>query len=224
MFLNNVEYKKTYSFGIIYTISFLIFGAILNYHTWSSEPMKVFNIIDIGFWALLYLPMFIFSRYADWEINDFGFDLNYKVVVITVLLIIVFIINGAYITFNNWKISLIQMYARTGEELFFRGFIYMLGIKLFNNKKRPWLWAVMISSLSFAFVHTQTFLPEYNTNMIDIFLLAVVLSLFRKWTKSILPGIIIHVFLQSNVFGMLSGVAVYYVVSLLAYRKKEVKI
>ncbi|UNC93883.1 CPBP family intramembrane glutamic endopeptidase [Candidatus Contubernalis alkalaceticus] len=118
---------------------------------------------------------------------------------------------------------MIQVFARTGEELFFRGFLYTLIIKIFKHENKPWLWAIFLSSLLFALVHTQTFLPEYGTNMTTIFMIGYVLALLRKWTNSILPAIMIHVFVQSNILGVIFSVIIYYLFISISYMKKEYK-
>ena len=220
MFPKDIKNPKLYTFGIVFILCFLIFAAIINYFTWSKGVNL--NIIYFVIWTLLYLPIFIFHKYSNWSIKDFGFDLNYKIITLTLLAFLLVIFNVSNLSIYNWKDSLIEMYARTGEELFFRGFIFMFVLKLFKNKKFPWIWAILISSICFTVVHTQTFLPNNNSTMIDIFLIAIGLSILRHWTKSILPGIIIHISSNSSsMFGIIIGIIFYYIFILVAYFKGE---
>lgn len=71
-------------------------------------------------------------------------------------------------------------------------------------------------------VHTQTLLPEYNSNMFDIFTIGIFLALLRKWTGSILPAVLIHILITSfNILGCILGIIFYFIFILVAYLKKE---
>ncbi|WP_408608756.1 hypothetical protein [Alkaliphilus serpentinus] len=71
-------------------------------------------------------------------------------------------------------------------------------------------------------VHTQTLLPEYSSNMFDIFMIAVVLALLRKGTESILPCILIHILVKSfDVLSCILGIVLCFLFVLAAYFKKE---
>jgi len=221
MFLKNIGHRNTYVFGIVFTFCFLVFAAIINYFTWSPGLTEASYFVLI-IWTLLYLPIFVFCKYADWEIKDFGYVLNYKVFTLTALAVVIIMFNIHKFPVINWKNALVETYARTGEEVFFRGFLYELILRLFKNKKRPWMWAILISSICFAIVHTQTFLPANQTTMISVFEAAVFLSLMRYWTGSILTGIVIHILVNSgSAYGVISGILFYYLFTLLAYIKGE---
>ncbi|MEF3244727.1 MAG: CPBP family intramembrane metalloprotease [Caldisericaceae bacterium] len=237
MFPKEMSYRNTYIFGVVYALCFLISAAVINYFTWSPGPTEANSklfIFAIIFWTLQYLPIFIFTKYADWKIKDFGYVLNYKVLAFTAFVVVIsmltaiFNMHNLYVNYINVKSFinvLVETYARTGEEVFTRGFLYELIFRLFKNKKRPWLWAILISSICFAIVHTQTFLPESGTRMIDVFEAALLLSLIRYWTGSILPGIVIHIAIElrnlSGVIGAIFGILFYYLFVFLAYKKGE---
>lgn len=172
----------------------------------------------------MYVPFFYYLFCDNWKIKDFGFVLNYQVATILVVIIVFIMFRVEHISLINWQSSMIETFARTGEELFFRGFLYTLLLKIFRSKKKPWLWAVIISSLAFALMHTQTFLPEYNSSMLDIFILAMIMALLRKWTGSILFAISIHVLLKAGILGVIFGLIGYLLFVLVSYLKGELAI
>ena len=221
MFPKNIAHRNTYIFGVVFTFCFLISAAIINYFTWSPGPTEPgFGAFIL--WTFLYLPIFIFCKYADWKIKDFGYVLNYGVFALTALVVVIIMFNIHNFHINNLRNALVETYARTGEEVFFRGFLYELILRLFKNKKRPWIWAVLISSICFAGVHTQTFLPACHTTMISVFEAAVFLALLRYWTGSILPGIVINIAVNlGGASGVTLGILFYYLFTLLTHKRGE---
>lgn len=84
------------------------------------------------------------------------------------------------------------------------------------------MWAILVSSLAFALVHTQTFLPESTDTMFAIFLFAIFLAFLRYATGSLLPGIIVH--LAANTQDMLAvflGCVIYGLFVFWSYQKGE---
>ena len=224
MLLEDVEHRNVYIFGIVFVICFVIAAAVINYFTYSPEGEFAGweSILALVFWSVQYLPIFVFHKFAKWEIKDFGFVTNYKVFLILVLAAIIVLPHISNLPKSTFKNALIEAYARTGEEVLSRGFVYELAIKLFKNKKRPWIWAVVISSVMFTACHSQILLPTYHTSLTSVFELSLILALFRYWTGSTLFGIIFHIFVNEvGIYGILFGILIYYVVVLLAYKKGE---
>jgi len=78
------------------------------------------------------------------------------------------------------------------EEIFFRGFVYS-GLL----QKYSWKAAALISSFLFAVVHMQL------VALIPTFLMGLVLAYLYHRSKSIWPGIILHLIVNSFAFGMI---------------------
>ncbi|ACB84632.1 CPBP family intramembrane glutamic endopeptidase [Natranaerobius thermophilus] len=222
-----VDFKKDHLIGIVYVILFIIYAGILNYFSWADGVVEQLNPIYVISWILLYLPFLYYSFFRkekDWSISDFGFVINYQVFITVAVYMIFIILNFELFSFKDWQSSGIEIFARTGEEVFFRGYLYVLLLRIFKYTEKPWVWAVLISSLAFAAVHTQTLLPDYGANMFDIFILAIVLALLRKWTESLLPAILIHVTLrtifEADFFVVILSITWYFIFVLLAYSRK----
>ncbi len=222
MKLKRLNITRFYRLSLIYTFTLLLIVGIGNYYTWIDGIVTSINLLFVLGWLALYFPLFISYKYDHWEIKEFGFIVNYKTVLfLIVFLILLFSNNGIPLTIN-WKSLFLETFSRTGEELFFRGFLYVLFLKIFNNQNKPWIWAVVLSSLLFSMVHTQTLLPEYNSTMFDIFTIGIVLALLRKWSGSILPCILIHILIKSfNILGCILGIIFYFMFVLVAHFKKE---
>lgn len=225
--LNNVTNQKVYKFGIIYIVIITIIAAIANYFTWhaqiTSQTMFI-SVFIVGFilWIGMYFPVFIFMKKDKWKLEDFGICLNKKLTIGT-LLLTTFILwkIGLKFSVSNLPFAVVEAFARVGEEIFYRGFIYAFVLKLFANKRKPWILAVIISSFLFTIMHTQTFLPENSLNMFSIFMTSVLLALFRHWTDSILLGIILHCVSNGGIETMLIGMIIYFIFLIITVRKKR---
>lgn len=212
--MNLKDLKNENTIVILIIVMFLLMAGILNYLTWTPEKVDKIYPLQFFCWILLYLPMIVFTKKYGWQLNEFGFSFNYKVIILIISVLVLIFINRHSFTFNGWNYAAIQMFARTGEEVFFRGFLFTFFLKIFKDKNKPWIYAVLLTSICFTVVHTQTFLPDYKTSMIDVFLTSVILALFRLWTNSILPAILMHVFFQSNALGVLFGLIMYCLITL----------
>ena len=190
--------------GVLLSVSVVTVGAYLNFVT-PYDPYRVTLPSTTAFilWLVFYLPLALFTVKADWNIEDFGFSINYRANFASIIVLALV----APITMNlqvPWRSALIEAFARTGEEVFFRGFLFLLVFRVFSEKARPGMWAVLISALVFALVHTQAFQASYFENvsmsrsflivqrLFNIFLIGALFALIRHWTQSILPGVIAH--------------------------------
>ena len=159
---------------------------------------------------------------ARWKLREFGFTVNTRVILFVFLSLVVgtyFFVKGITDT-GTWGYSLIEAFARTGEKLYFRGFTYVLVLKLVKHKKN-WLWAVILSSLAFTLVHTQVLLPEYRTSFSQVFITALFLAYVRHITDSLLPGVTIHCFLKGGPSSVLFGWTIYALFVSVSYFKDE---
>ncbi len=199
--------------GASYAILVMMVGAYFNYTIpYDPEPGTAVSFYQAMFWIMLYIPLFVFPVFAKWEITGFGFSVTPTSIVVS-LLFSAFCSPLPIEMTNSWFGAMAEAFARTGEELFFRGFVFLLLLKIFENKRRPWLWATGISSILFSLVHTQTFQPAFFTTqgsnlvaftiiqrLFNVFLIGFGLALLRYWSKSILPGSIVHSFLNGGPF------------------------
>jgi uncharacterized protein len=191
----------------LYAVVVYVFAGYVNYtQPYSSDPVSRPALWELILWGSLYIPIIILPIVAGLKVTDFGFTLNpFLALAVCLLIPICAFMNPAAIV--TWQNSLIEAFARTGEEVFFRGFLIVLFSELFQNKRRPWLWAVITSSILFALVHTQMFQPGYlarygSASMpvgyqiversLNLFGVALVFALMRVWLRSILPGAIAH--------------------------------
>jgi membrane protease YdiL (CAAX protease family) len=206
-------------YASIYILVILLIGALGNYYG--------FKRLWLGFlfWTALYLPLLIFPRLADWNLTQMGFSLNLRLLLVSgLLLMMVWIpIRDSLLNFQIQQLPaiLIQTYARMGEELFFRGFIFWYALQIFRSQKWPALWAVALSTFCFTWVHTQTLLPGAQTDINAVVLFALVVGLLRAWTASTLPGIIAHLMLNGAPPGVLLGGVAYLTIALLTKNRGE---
>lgn len=226
---DDIQNKQVYKLGIFYIAVITIIAAVSNYFTWHAKFTS--DILGIGvfflgimLWISFYVPMYIFIKRASWRVEDFGFVINKRLTIISAILIIFisFKINSSF-SFAFIGFFLLEAFARVGEELFYRGFIYNLVLKLSKAKQNSWLFAVFISSFLFTIMHTQTFLPDNPLNMPSIFISALLLGLLRHWTGSILPGIIIHCAANGGILSMIMGILIYILIFMIDYFKERAK-
>ena len=231
--------KKWLLWSGAYAAIFLILAGYLNYtQTYSSDPVAAPELWQLIVWGLLYLPVIVLPIAAKWEVSEFGFVLN-PFLVVAFLVIIPLISLCAW--FNTgaettWASGALEAFARTGEEVFFRGFLFVFFTRLFENRNRPWLWAAIASSILFALIHTQTFqqsfLDDYNSSsapviykiverLFNVFGIGFVFALLRAWTRSILPGAAVHSFLNGGIQTLPFVLIIYFIAVFWAYRRGE---
>ena len=220
--------------GIFFTASVVALGAYLNYTMpYDPNPVTSPSTTQIILWFLLYVPLGLFTAITDWKIEDFGFSINYRTGFASILVLAL----CAPITLTSevpWRSALIEAFARTGEEVFFRGFLFLLLLKVFSEKARPGMWAILISAIVFALVHTQTYQTSFTSNygsgpigyriferMLNIFLFGALFALVRHWTQSILPGVITHNLLKAGVVALPFCLTIFAVLVFWAYRRGE---
>ena len=218
MQIDNDKTSRLYRVSILYTLILIIIAAIANYFTWDtvyeSAIVNAFLLVlTIAMWIALYIPVPVLMIKADWKISDFGFVINKSTFIASLAVgVLMFIRLGWTFRFDLIQYTIIEAFARVGEELFFRGFIFTLALKLLKGKENSVLWAILISSVLFAIVHTQTFLPSNHLTMIDIFISGLIMVIIRYFTGSILPGIITHLAGNAGVLGIVFGILIYCIV------------
>jgi membrane protease YdiL (CAAX protease family) len=226
--------KRWELIGIGYVLFILVSAGYVNY-TEPYEPKAATAPVigDILLWTLPYLPLLVFPVFPKWEVRDFGFSINPAVILISLFLTGICTYSTQTVT-TTWYGAFSEAFARTGEELFFRGFLYLLLLKIFEKKRRPWVWAILGSALGFTLMHTQTFQTSViatlgsdpvafviGQRLFNIFLTAAAFALLRHWTKSILPGSIIHSLNYGGIKALPFVLIIYAVITYWGYRRKE---
>jgi uncharacterized protein len=157
-------------------------------------------------WVLTYVPGIVLPWKAGWDAEDAGFGIGWKAIIVSAVVLTALLV---FVSSRHlfWPMAAIEAFARTGEEVFFRGFLFTLIWQFAQKKEKPSTWAVVGSSLAFALVHTQTFQAGgvidqgvilVVERFINLFLFGVVLSFIRFRIGSILPGALTHATLNGG--------------------------
>ncbi len=220
--------------GILYAVLVLALGAYFNFSaTYDANPAVYPQASQLVLWALLYVPLGLMVAVGGWNVADFGFSIRPVLGLATV--IVVFLCGAAVWSIQiPWQYAFLEAFARTGEEIFFRGFLFALLLKIFSGKPRPWIGAVLLSAVLFAGVHTQTFQPAYleslgtgptlykiSERLLNLFLIGSFLALLRQGTKSILPGAVLHSLIQGGIVTLPFSLGICGLITLLALARKE---
>jgi len=219
-----------------YALVLLILMGYLNYvMPYSAEATTNPELWNIIVWSLLYLPVVILPVVAKRNVSDFGFTLSPQLALVCIL-VSMLCASFSNLATTSWVGASIEAFARTGEEIFFRGFLFDIFLQLFSGKRRSWLWAALASSTLFASIHTQTFQPSVLSQygypaipaifvilqrLVNVFGLALVFALLRIVTQSILPGAIVHSMGYGGILAIPFVVAIYFFAVLWAYKRGE---
>ncbi len=192
--------------ALLYTAAVTVLGAVVNavtaYTPDTSDALTVWHGL---FWGLLYVPVMVWPFLYRWPLKDIGFGLTPWALVAAVLMggVCGGLVGGK----PGFSLldSSVEAVARVGEELFFRGFLYALLLRMAAGRQRPWIWAVLGSAVVFMAVHTTAFRPEYVATLgdqpvgwiildrlLNVLGLALVFGLIRAGTRSIWPSALAH--------------------------------
>lgn len=228
------NWEKGLAVGVVYAIAVLILGGVLNYTLpYNSAPETSPSAVVWLAWAALYIPPVLMTTAGKWKISDFGIHINRRMAFAGIAILAAFglMVRNFQIT---WQSAAIEAFARTGEELFFRGFLYALLLKLFHARKWPWLWAAVVSSILFAAVHTQYFQSSFLVStsgisagnnilgrLLNVFMSGLLIALLRYWSDSILPGALIHAGLMGGILTTPFTLLIYALLLAWAWIRKE---
>ena len=188
-------------FSLLFAVCFFLIGACLIYVApYLPRQALLTRIVPGLLWSSAYLPLIILPWKAQWNVEDIGFAFNWKAGLVTIVIALILVLAGSSRELL-WSNAAMEAFARTAEEVFFRGFLFTLIFRLTTSKPRPWMWAIVGSSLAFTLVHTQTFQAggvisqgffPVLSRLINLFVFAAVLGVIRWRTQSVLPAAITH--------------------------------
>jgi membrane protease YdiL (CAAX protease family) len=239
IFMNNLpinENGKWLFLSVVYALVLLLLMSIINYALpYSPGPVTTPEAWQLAAWGLLYLPVLFLPLMANRNISELGFTISpYMLLGLALIGTLCTLFNS--VVGVSWMSAGTEAFARTGEELFFRGFLFDIFLKMFTNKRGAWLWAALASSLLFTLVHTQTFQPSFLSQygsasapafhkiierLVNVFCLALIFALLRAWTGSILPGAVAHSILSAGILTIPFVLLIYLVVILWAFLRGE---
>jgi membrane protease YdiL (CAAX protease family) len=233
--------KRVYAQGLGFLLGFSALGALLNYLNtldMVSPAQEAPQWVHAIFWVaivLFYVPIygaFVHSvRNWKWSLDEWGFGLRGRtwlsIGLAFILLLFVWLplpsfelgsihigdLGSMRANFSQVGIPMLLFggYARSAEELLYRGFALVLFQRMFSRYRSNKLWAVILSSALFALVHTHR-VPQ----MLQLFLgTSIPLAALTIWTRSISVALVIHALAGGGHVGALcaalffSGVAVY---------------
>ena len=211
--LDVLRRDKTLLVCSVHVMLSIIVFSVLNYLTFSRGTTDGPEFIPYILWVFVYISCFIPVKLAGWPLGSLGFAVSrvllLTVAVSAVLGVWVFLALPNWRTIEPWSASLVVAFGRVGEELFFRGYVYLVFLKLFSEKRRPHLWAIWWSSVAFALVHTQVLLPGNQISLGTVFIAGLLMAYLRHLTSSVLPAITIHCFLNGHLLAVVGGWALY---------------
>ncbi|MBN2392530.1 MAG: CPBP family intramembrane metalloprotease [Anaerolineae bacterium] len=202
---------KLFRIAVVYAIVVWMVISYLNYVLpYDPDTPTKFDLEHLLFWSLLYLPVIVLPAFANWKLRDFGLGIN-GATILAALLVVGMCGSMVLSVERNLAHAATEAFARSGEEIFFRGFVYLLLEKVFSNRKHPWLWALFGSSIVFVAAHTSAFQESYLSQreqpalyvalerILNVFLLAVGFGTIRAVTGSVIPTALAHCLVNGGI-------------------------
>jgi membrane protease YdiL (CAAX protease family) len=217
----------------LYAITVILVGSYFNFNKpYSPDPVTTSTPIQIILWSLLYIPIFFIPLFSNWKITNMGFSFNRRILI--ALIPVVLLCGPIAINFNQvYETTLLsnisEAFARTGEELFFRGFLILFITKLLKKNDKAFIWAALFSSIIFAGIHTQTFQANYFQDssssqvylilerFLNLTLAGVFFAILRIWSHSIIPSVVAHSILNGGPFTLPFSITIYIFIVLFAF-------
>ncbi len=223
------------TFWLIYSVlaisAFAVVNAITPYEP--GVPNEA-NVLLVLLLVLLCLPLVVFSRFPNWHLADFGLQLNPLSLAIAVLIGAVCSSAIGYKDGFQLFDGIVEAALRSGEEVFFRGFVFSLVLVFAGKRKYAWAWATFMSALLFAAAHTSAFRQEYlstggttapwlfvTERLLNVLLVGIVMGLMRAGTGSIIPAIVSHSIAGGGVIALPSVAALLIVLFLWSIARRE---
>ena len=199
--------------SIKYCVLTLVFVSAINLiNHFYIHSNRYFNFVFmLIFGVIFFLLPFYSAKKNDWTVLDLGFDVNLTSIIISVVLLALFTYKGGFTLYKEtYYQSIVEGIMRTGEELFVRGFIYYVVLKVCEGDHHKHLKAMVISSLYFTLAHTSIFLGKYHMGFIGMFVNTfLIFSTMRYICKSLLPVIVLHTFLNGGILSTIIGTLIF---------------
>lgn len=218
----NRELRFCVIYLIVTMIVFMI-GNLLEYYYLSK--FKIIDVLVEFFVAIIYfIPLFYCNIKCKWNRFNLGFNFNVKSIIITIMLLCVFLYKLGDLRYkNSFTFSINEGILRCGEEFYFRGFIYFLILKIYENYPSKNSKAMIISSVLFTLGHSTIFIGVYPLDIFSMFISTfLAFATLRYYTKSLLPEIAMHTYLNGGFISALVGIVFFTIIcSLLKYYDKK---
>ncbi len=224
MTINSIN--KSIKLGIIYSFLVLILSTCVTlfmYH-YGEDYQELGIIVKLIFILLFFLPLLIFKDNNNFLLEELGFKFNWRSVIITFCIVLFLSLATGFQTATELAFGskIIEGIARTGEEFFFRGFIYLIILQLFKNEKHKNLSAMILSSLIFTIAHTEIFLGTYHFGFINMFFNTfITFAIVRHFSKSLLPVVAIHTFMNGGIASCIIGIMITSIIIYINHTKEK---
>ncbi len=210
---------RTVRMNLLYVLGVTILAGVLNwlFRNTPAMPTGIHLVVALLAYPLMWGSVFVAQHTQGRKLTEYGLDLNVKVFVgaaVTDMFLLAWPWSD-----NSVAKSVVEAYARTSEELLFRGFLIGELVRLFRDSHRKNMWAAIVSSVVFAGMHTHHGLRLMILRTLPN---SVFLGLIAVWTDSILLPIAIHCGTAGGKQSALLGSGIWLVLCLYA-RANEVR-
>lgn len=218
--MKNYFISKPIKFGIVYALTVIILSSFITIfmHYYGKDYQVVSNGLKVTFILLFFLPVAIFNGSKEFTLAELGFKFNWRSMMISFCIILVLSIATIQNTDFEFKLgfSIVEGIARTGEEFFFRGFIYLIILRIFKERKNKNIIAMVLSSMIFTVAHTEIFLGTYHFGFFNMFFNTfITFAILRHYSKTLLPVVTFHTYMNggliSSIVGMLIILCIMYI-------------
>ena len=175
--------------NLLYVLGVTILAGVMNwlFRNTPAMPTGAHLVVALLAYPLMWGPVFVARHTQGRKLTEYGFGLNVKALVGAAVTAI-FLLAWPWSN-NSFAKSLLEAYARTSEELLFRGFLIGELVRLLENSHRKNIWAAIVSSVVFAGMHTHHGLRLMILRKLPN---SVFLGFTAVWTDSTLLPIAVH--------------------------------
>ncbi|MCD4714839.1 MAG: CPBP family intramembrane metalloprotease [Clostridiales bacterium] len=208
-----ISINKSIKLGITYSFFVLIMSTIITlFMSHYGENYQEFaNVLKLILVLFSFLPLLIFKDNDDYKLEELGFKFSWRSVIITFCIVLLLGLSTGFQTASEltFGTKIIEGVARTGEEFFFRGFIYLIILKIFKDEKHKNASSMIFSSLIFTIAHTEIFLGTYHFGFVNMFFNTfITFAMIRHFSKSLLPVVAIHTFMNGGIVSCIFGIMI----------------
>jgi len=213
---NRYRMNRYEKIGLLFLLVYTLIGSVLNgwiSHRYTPETLGVMGwIFVVMFMSLPYIAIGHSVWRWQWTLDELGFRLRgtaWIAILLSVLVIVMPLIFGTA-PGNVSPLLIYEGYARTAEEVLFRGFALVLFSKIFSRRSGWPFWAIGLSSALFALPH----IPMFPQDVGPLFMLSVILASFTLWTRSLSFAFALHSFWDGGPIEALWALLIYLAISI----------